>query len=117
MGLSLTGFTMVAMFAAVNFVECPKCDKRIRISEDGREALVNLCRIDAMRKNEMKVRAERLLARAKPVAPANPLTPLMGWSSWNTFALDISEEIIVGVMAVGVVVLGHRVWQQYAAKE
>ena len=69
----------------------------MRISEDGKEALVNLCRIDAMRKNEMKVRAERLLARAKPVAPANPLTPLMGWSSWNTFALDISEEIIVGV--------------------
>ena len=45
----------------------------------------------------MKIRAEKLLARAKPVAPANPLTPLMGWSSWNTFALDISEEIIVGV--------------------
>ena len=97
MGLSLTGFTMVAVFAAVNFVECPKCDKRMRISEDGREAFVNLCRIDATRKNEMKVRAERLLARAKPVSPANPLTPLMGWSSWNTFALDISEEIIVGV--------------------
>ena len=97
MGLSLTGFTMVAVFAAVNFVECPKCDKRMRISEDGREAFVNLCRIDATRKNEMKVRAERLLAWAKPVAPANPLTPLMGWSSWNTFALDISEEIIVGV--------------------
>ena len=28
----------------------------------------------------------------------------------------IVEEIIVGVMAAGVVVLGHRVWQQYAAK-
>ena len=97
MGLSLTGFTMVAALAAVNFVECPKCDKRMRISEDGREALVNLCRIDAERRNEMKVRAERLLERAKPVAPANPLTPLMGWSSWNTFALDISEDIIVGV--------------------
>ena len=29
----------------------------------------------------------------------------------------IVEEIIVGVMAAGVVVLGHKVWQQYAAKE
>ena len=36
-------------------------------------------------------------AFGQPVGAANPLTPLMGWSSWNTFALDISEEIIVGV--------------------
>ena len=28
----------------------------------------------------------------------------------------IVEEIIVGVMAAGVVVLGRRVWQHYAAK-
>ena len=92
----MTGF-MLAAFAAVNFVECPKCDKRMRISEDGKEAFVNLCRIDASRRDEMRTRAERLLERGRPVAPANPLTPLMGWSSWNTFALDISEEIIVGV--------------------
>ena len=92
----MIGF-MLAAFAAVNFVECPKCDKRMRISEDGREAFVNLCRIDASRKDEMRARAEKLLERGRPVAPANPLTPLMGWSSWNTFALDISEEIIVGV--------------------
>ena len=92
----MIGF-MLAAFAAVNFVECPKCDKRMRVSEDGREAFVNLCRIDASRKDEMRARAEKLLERGRPVAPANPLTPLMGWSSWNTFALDISEEIIVGV--------------------
>ena len=92
----MTGFILAA-FAAVNFIECPRCDKRMRISEDGKEAFVNLCRIDASRKDEMRTRAERLLERGKPVAPANPLTPLMGWSSWNTFALDISEEIIVGV--------------------
>ena len=97
MGLSLTGFTLAAAFAAVNFVECPKCDNRMRISEDGKDAFVNLCRIDESRKDEMRTRAARLLERGRPVAPANPLTPLMGWSSWNTFALDISEEIIVGV--------------------
>ena len=97
MGMSMTALALMAAFAAVNFVECPKCDKRMRISEDGKEAFVNLCRIDATRKDEMKARAEGLIARAKPVAPANPLTPLMGWSSWNTFALDISEEIIVGM--------------------
>ena len=89
--------TFAAAFAAVSFVECPKCDKRMRISEDGREAFVNLCRIDSARKAEMAARAEKLLTRARPVSPANPLTPLMGWSSWNTFALNISEEIIVGV--------------------
>ena len=93
----MTGFMVAAVLAAVNFIECPKCDKRMRISEDGREAFVNLCRIDPARKEEMRARAEKLLVRARPVAPANPLTPLMGWSSWNTFALDISEEIIVGV--------------------
>ena len=93
----MTCLVLAAALTAVNFVECPKCDKRVRISEDGREAFVNLCRIDPSRKAEMAARAEKLLARARPVAPANPLTPLMGWSSWNTFALDISEEIIVGV--------------------
>ena len=93
----MTGFALAAAFAAVNFVECPKCDRRMRISEDGKEAFVNRCRIDASRKDEMRTRAERLLERGRPVAPANPRTPLMGWSSWNTFALDISEEIIVGV--------------------
>ena len=86
-----------ALFAAVNFVECPKCDKRIRISEDGRDAFVNMSRVAPERNAEMKARAEMLLEMAKPVTPANPKTPLMGWSSWNTFAEHISEEIIVGV--------------------
>ena len=90
------GATATAL-AAVNFVECPKCDKRIRISEDGRQAFVNMSRIDQARKSDMKARAERLLEMARPVKAADPATPLMGWSSWNTFALDISEDIIVGV--------------------
>ena len=50
----LTGSMMVTVLAAVNFIECPKCDKRMRISEDGREAFVNLCRIDPARKDEMR---------------------------------------------------------------
>ena len=33
---------MLAVFAAVSLVECPKCDKRMRISEDGKEEFVNL---------------------------------------------------------------------------
>ena len=71
------GATATAL-AAVNFVECPKCDKRIRISEDGREAFVNMSRIDQARKSDMKARAERLLEMARPVKAADPATPLMG---------------------------------------
>ena len=94
---AVSTFTAVAEPAAVSFVECPKCDKRMRISEDGREAFVNLSRIDASRKDEMAARAKRLLERGRPVTAADPKTPLMGWSSWNTFAVDISEDIILGV--------------------
>ena len=90
-------FTFAAALASVSFVECPKCEKRMRMSEDGRTAFVNMCRVETSRKAEMAARAERLLERGKTVDAANPLAPLMGWSSWNTFALDISEEIIVGV--------------------
>ena len=93
----MTGLALVAAFAAISFIECPKCDKRMRISADGRDATINLCRIDASRKDEMSKRAETLLARGRPVKGADPSTPLMGWSSWNTFGVNISEEIIVGV--------------------
>ena len=92
----MTG-AILAAFAAISFVECPKCDKRIRISDDGRDAFVNMCRAEQASRAELEARAKRLLERGRPVEPANPLTPLMGWSSWNTFALDISEDIIVGV--------------------
>ena len=91
------GYALTLLLAAVTFVECPKCDKRIRISDDGRDAFVNLSRIDPSEKEAMAARAERLLARGRPVDFANPRTPLMGWSSWNTFAVDVSEEILVGV--------------------
>ena len=92
-----TKTVLAAAFAAVGFVECPKCDRRIRVSDDASEAFVNMCRIDPARKDEMGARAARLLERGRPVEPANPATPLMGWASWNTFALDISEDIILGV--------------------
>ena len=89
---------VAAAFGAVNFVHCPKCEKRIRISDDGCEAFVNTARIRPEQQDEMRVRAEKLLAFGRRRAPAlNALRPMMGWSSWNTFAVDISEEIIVGV--------------------
>ena len=89
---------------AVEFAECPKCDRWMRISEDGMSATVNLSRLkddapDAAtlerRKAEMSARAERYLKLAQERPDGNRNCPLMGWSSWNTFGVDISEEIIL----------------------
>lgn len=93
----MISLTSTVLASAVTFFSCEKCPDRIKVSEDGRKAFVNTCRIDAAEKSAMRLRAERLLERAKPIRHANPMTPLMGWSSWNTFAEHISEEIIVGV--------------------
>jgi hypothetical protein len=70
---------------------------RILISDDGRRAILNRHRIGADDLPAAERRARLLLARGTPVEPAHPLTPLMGWSSWNTFAEHISEDIIVGI--------------------
>ena len=89
---------------AVEFAECPKCDRRMRISEDGKSATVNLSRLkddapDAAtlerRKAEMSARAERYLKLAQERLDGSRNCPLMGWSSWNTFGVDISEDIIL----------------------
>lgn len=95
----------VAMGAgAVEFAECPKCDRWMRISEDGKSATVNLSRLkddapDAAtlerRKAEMSARAEHYLKLAQERPDGSRNCPLMGWSSWNTFGVDISEEIIL----------------------
>lgn len=81
----------------VKFVSCQKCQKRIRIADDYKSAFVNLCRLDGEDKITMARRASRLLDQAT-IKPSNDeQRPLMGWSSWNTFGLGISEEIIVSV--------------------
>lgn len=79
----------------VCFVECPKCDKRMRMSEDGRMSFINLSRIPTDQKKAMVERAGRLLALSSARLGADEFMPLMGWASWNTFAVDISEEIIL----------------------
>ena len=89
---------------AVEVAECPKCDRWMRISEDGMSATVNLSRLkddapDAAtlerRKAEMSARAERYLKLAQEHPDGSRNCPLMGWSSWNTFGVDISEGIIL----------------------
>jgi len=80
LSMSLAMAATVSFAAGVTFVECPKCDKRMRISEDGLTAFVNTSLIkNADGKKEMTERAKRYLELAKHVAAANPKTPLMGW--------------------------------------
>ena len=80
----------------VEFRECPKCDKRIKIDLKANKAYVNLSKLEGSSKEVLAKRAERLLADAKiPPAKDPKIRPLMGWSSWNTFGVDISEDVIL----------------------
>ena len=89
--------SLVACYAGnVEFRECPKCDKRIKIDLKAKKAYVNLSKLEGSDKESLAKRAEKLLADAKiPPASDPKIRPLMGWSSWNTFGVDISEEIIL----------------------
>ena len=82
-------------FAKVEFIECPKCEKQIRISPDAKTAYVNLSRLDGVSKEVRAARAEKLLALAKPLPDTGVKRPLLGWSSWNTFGINITEDVIV----------------------
>ena len=84
---------VMLMAAGVSFVECGKCPNRMRFSADGTAATVNLSRVAD--REAMKARAENLLAIAADAKKGGRLRPLMGWSSWNTFALRISDRIIL----------------------
>lgn len=79
----------------VEFRECPKCEFRIKIADDCKKAYVNLSKLDGIPKEKMAKRAEMLLDMAKPLPPGATRRPTMGWSSWNTFGLNISENVIV----------------------
>ncbi len=88
----------VAAFAAcaeVVFVKCPKCDKYLRVPGDATTAYVNLCKLEGATKEVRKARAQHLLEAARIPAATDVKRPLMGWSSWNTFGVDISEDIIL----------------------
>ena len=80
----------------VEYRECPKCDKRIRIDLAANKAYVNLSRLEGADKEAVAARAARLLDAAKSPPTNDPtIRPLMGWSSWNTFGVDISETVIL----------------------
>ena len=89
-------FAADAVDPRVEFRECPKCDKRIRIDLAANKAYVNLSRLEGADRDAVAARAARLLDAAKiPQARDPKIRPLMGWSSWNTFGVDISEDIIL----------------------
>ena len=80
----------------VEYRDCPKCDKRIRVDLAAGKAYVNLSRLEGADKDAVAVRAARLLDAAKiPPASDPKIRPLMGWSSWNTFGVGISEDVIL----------------------
>ena len=88
--------TTHAADSRVEFRDCPKCDKRIRIDLAAGKAYVNPSRLEGASRDEVAARAARLLDAATiPPARDPKLRPLMGWSSWNTFGVDISETIIL----------------------
>ena len=80
----------------VEYRDCPKCDKRIRIDLAADKAYVNLSRLEGADKEVVAARAARLLDAARiPPASDPKIRPLMGWSSWNTFGVGISEDVIL----------------------
>ena len=93
----------LALFAAdpqfsVEFANCEKCDKRMKISADGTKATINLAKVAEGEKDAMKARAERLMKSAAAAKePGKVARPLMGWSSWNSFRVHIDENIICDV--------------------
>ena len=90
----------------VEFVDCAKCEKRMRLAADASGATVNLARLrddnpDAAtlerRKAAMTARAQSILAAARDTRMPNRKRPLMGWSSWNTFGLEIGDRLILEI--------------------
>ena len=76
---------------------CDKCAADLRISSDNKTAFVNLARVAEADVPRTAKRAFALMESAKDAVKGGDLRPTMGWSSWNTFELKISEEIVVSV--------------------
>ena len=77
--------------------DCPKCPYRMRIAPDAKTAFVNTAKVSEKDFPKIAKRAFALMAKAADAKKGGVQRPLMGWSSWNTFAVDISESIICSV--------------------
>lgn len=81
----------------VRFKECPKCPMRARFEADGRTATINTAKVSEQDRPAMIRRALELLKMAESTKYPTRNRPLMGWSTWNTFGLDISDTLILDV--------------------
>ena len=61
-----------AFGSQVEFVDCPKCDKRMRISEDGKKAFINRSKVSDLKRVEMVERAKRFLKIPEPTSIRKP---------------------------------------------
>ena len=77
--------------------DCPKCPFRMRIAPDAKTAFVNTAKVSEQDFPNMAERAFMLMERAADSKKGGVKRPLMGWSSWNTFSVHISEDIILSV--------------------
>lgn len=77
--------------------DCPKCPFRMRIAPDAKTAFVNTAKVSEKDFPKMAQRAFDLMKKAADAKRGGDRRPLMGWSSWNTFTVDISEDRIVSI--------------------
>ncbi len=101
MTLSLLLLSAVGVLTQGEFTvrpnDCPKCPYRMRIAPDAKTAFVNTAKVSEKDFPAMAKRAFSLMAKAADTKKGGDQRPLMGWSSWNTFSVDISESIICSV--------------------
>ena len=81
----------------ISYTTCPKCPMRARFAPDGKHAFLNTSRVAEKDRAALSERLFDLMAKAADTRKGGMKRPLMGWSSWNTFGLDISEDIILSV--------------------
>ena len=77
--------------------DCPKCPYRMRIAPDAKTAFVNTAKVSETNYPKMAQRAFDLMTKAVDAKKGGAHRPLMGWSSWNTFGVDISDSIICSI--------------------
>ena len=81
--------------AAVTYVDVPSDKARFRISDDGTSVSVNVSRLGDDTRESVAKRAERYLELGKPVKADDHRCPLMGWSSYKSFGMNISQNLIL----------------------
>ena len=99
----MTSLAISAVVALTNSLftvtpsSCPSCPHRMRFSADGRNATVNMAHVKEADYPALAARAFALMEKAADATKGGDRRPLMGWSSWNTFGINISDAIIVEV--------------------